>query len=64
MAHHLKFNPAIAEGAAIVWLFNEIREHVEDDEGGWNGADTVDAPCGWFRGLGIDTEKSSGLIET
>jgi hypothetical protein len=64
MAHQLNFNPTSPEGAAIVALYNDIRANIQDDEGGWNGADTVDALCGWFTRLGVDVSTDGELIRT
>ena len=62
MAHNLKFDPATPEGAAIVELFNGIKDNIEDSEGGWNGADTVGALCDWFIALGVDVSSDSNPI--
>ncbi|MEU1371983.1 hypothetical protein ABZ454_38730 [Streptomyces sp. NPDC005803] len=62
MAHALKFDPSTAEGARIVALYNKIKAEIEDDEGGWDGADIVDALCEWFTGLGVDVSPDGELI--
>ncbi|MFE0356460.1 hypothetical protein ACFW2K_22850 [Streptomyces nigra] len=64
MAHQLKFDPTSPEGAEIVALYNNIRENIQDEEGGWNGADTVDALCTWFDRLGVDVSTSGEPIRT
>jgi hypothetical protein len=64
MAHKLKFDTTSPEGAEIVDLFNGIKTNIEDDEGGWNGADIVDALCEWFTDLGIDVSQTSKPIPT
>ncbi|MEV7177861.1 hypothetical protein [Kitasatospora sp. NPDC093679] len=57
--HNLKFDPSTPEGAEIVDLFNGIKEHIEDDSGGWNGGDVVDALTQWFADLGIDVDADT-----
>jgi hypothetical protein len=64
MAHTLKFDTTTPEGEAIAALYNDIKEHIEDDEGGWNGADVVDALTDWFTNLGIDVSPAGQIIPT
>lgn len=64
MAHAPKFDTTTPEGQAIVALYNDIRTNIQDDEGGWNGADTVDALTDWFTDLGIDVSTAGTVIET
>jgi hypothetical protein len=64
MAHALKFDTTTPEGESIAELYNTIKEDIEDDEGGWNGADVVDALCGWFIALGVDVSTDGTVIPT
>lgn len=45
--------PHPAECAAALDLFGRMKA-IEDEDGGWNGGDTVDELCQWFREFGID----------
>jgi hypothetical protein len=44
------------EGERIVALFNSIKRHIEDTDGGWNGGDVTQALTEWFSAMGIDPE--------
>ncbi|MDT7784997.1 MAG: hypothetical protein QOF58_3416 [Pseudonocardiales bacterium] len=47
--------PNLAECAAVLDLFGRMKA-IEDEDGGWNGGDTVDELCQWFREFGIDVD--------
>jgi hypothetical protein len=50
-------NPA---GQAILGLFRQIKEQVEEPDGDWPGADVVDTLTAWFTSLGLDPDKPAG----
>ncbi|MFF8431024.1 hypothetical protein ACF07Y_39005 [Streptomyces sp. NPDC016566] len=54
----LTYDPCSPEGREISALFRNIKLIVEVSEGGWNGADIVDALNAWFADLGNDVEGS------
>ncbi|MER6406210.1 hypothetical protein ABT269_22380 [Streptomyces viridosporus] len=59
----LKYDPSSPEGREISALFRDIKRNIEDDGGGWNGADIVDALNAFFARLGIDTEGSVHQVD-
>lgn len=45
-----------SDRAAIDQLYQTIRREIEDKDGGWNGADVVDALTQWFSTLGYPVD--------
>lgn len=41
---------------AVLDLFAQLKK-IEDEDGGWNGADTVDVVYEWFRYYGVDVDR-------
>ncbi|MFF7117419.1 hypothetical protein ACFY91_34625 [Streptomyces albogriseolus] len=58
----LKYDPTTPEGQAISRLFREIKS-IEDDDGRWNGGDTVDLLCSFFIRLGIDINRGDYQVD-
>ncbi|MGW3392148.1 hypothetical protein [Streptomyces cinereoruber] len=58
----LKYDPTTFEGQAISRLFREVKS-IEDSDGGWNGADTVDLLCDFFIRLGIDIKRGDYQVD-
>lgn len=41
----------------ITKLYVRLRRDVEDSDGGWNGGDTVEVLCEWFKEHGFDVDS-------
>ncbi|MGZ2361478.1 hypothetical protein LRE75_33170 [Streptomyces sp. 372A] len=58
----LKYDPTTREGQAISRLFRTVKS-IEDSDGGWDGADTVEMVGAFFSSLGIDIERGAHQVD-
>lgn len=59
--HRLTVDPTSDAGRAILDLFTGMKQ-IEESDGGWPGAGTVNALCSWFGRLGIDVNAPAPAI--
>jgi hypothetical protein len=62
MSHDPKVDLTSPAGAEILRLFADLKE-IEESDGGWPGADAVQAICAWLESIGLDPDGTLAELQ-